>query len=173
VFYCGRTCQVQHWKSGHKRVCRRTAEEHRKAEHDKRHNSDHRPSMIFSLDNEFSGTYNLTFNVNSGLVNTSTPTTKLKSGRHGEEEFIVKLQRPMDSTEQNPGLWMCYDKSRSITTQLDSKQDLHNMRKAFQLMLSKGVTTRGVRGAKAYFFAKREGRNLRIFIEKLAEPQPW
>lgn len=29
------------------------------------------------------------------------------------------------------------------------------------------------RGAKAYFYAKREGASLRIFTDRIAPPQPW
>ncbi len=92
-----------------------------------------------------------------------TPKTGIRTNRHGDSEFIVKLQRPIGG----PGLWRCYDQSRNVDTLLSC--DVEGMDAAGRLMQQAGIGG----GLKAYYYAKRVGANIWIFVDKLAPLQTW
>jgi hypothetical protein len=88
-------------------------------------------------------------------------------GRRNDDEFIVKLQRPHSVGSIRE--WICYDESRRLQIMLEPS--IPGMQKALKLMMRN--TANGCKGFKAYFYARREGRNLRILIDKLAPHQKW
>ena len=80
---------------------------------------------------------------------------------HGDAVFVVKIQLPMDGVGT---MAMIYDRSRSFTLQM---VPLPPNAAAYVR------ATREFQGNKAYLEAKREGENLRIFIDKRAPTPPW
>jgi len=152
--YCSKACQKAHW-SAHKKVCGVAA-------------TSDRESVVVSTiappelqglwtAAPFSFTGELGANASAGhQIKDSAPRNV-----HGDAVFVVKIQLPMDGVGT---MAMIYDRSRSFTLQM---VPLPPNAAAYVR------ATREFQGNKAYLEAKREGENLRIFIDKRAPTPPW
>jgi len=195
TFYCGRDCQVKHWKD-HKRVCCKATETPGTGD---------RKSFTFDIEDasldSVGGPYGLFVN-RFGNVSLSGPSeeegkqarkdlrkqhkganiSKVPDARnvHSDSEFIVKLQPPA-KTPTNPGLrqsnpWMCYDGPTrsfqahipSTTTGLDEVYALlQRETRPLQGMVP------GVIGYKGYFKARWEGSTVRVYYDRVLPFPGW
>ena len=81
---------------------------------------------------------------------------------HGDREFIVKVQLCLHGASY-PSL--VYDQQRSFRHELPS--DTPGVYLLRQLIMSERP------GLKGFFSARRQGENLRIFVDRMLLPEPW
>lgn len=172
--YCGRECQVAHWKSTHKFVCKKTAEELREEGA-----GSGRSSVVFDLTYRPPGMPEGHILKSFSHLGVSGPARSASDGPprdiHGGAEFVVKVQArehilfggarggPDDNC-------MVYDETRSFDAMLPAATP--GIDRLLQLMREGGLRRPGV-GGKAYYMAKRAGVNLRIFTDKTVSPPAW
>lgn len=197
TYYCSRECQKNHWKAGHKLVCRPATEKSSGAVPN--NNDPNRPSVIFEVDQDKRTDYQLMINNATGQLSVdggSGPdslTMKKEFGAqgirmmqeprniHGDKEFIVKVQTPVcfaASLSQKPVKpWFCYDGPvRSFQCYIPPETD--GLGKAFELLREKGIRAEnqmmaGMVGYKGYFMARWEGGSVRFFNDRLVPHPGW
>ena len=187
TFYCNRECQVKHWKhGGHKQICGKTQS---KPGHELR------KSLVFNIeDAKHPAEFMTSVNYQTGSMRTTglnkqqrselnTDHTWSKVGKipgaknvYGDKEFIVKLQPPAGSVGLPALPWMCYDgPARSFQAYIPSETS--GLQQVYTLLQSEGVKSvnpmLGVPGYKGYFKARWEGDSLRVFYDKIVDPQLW
>mmetsp|Transcript_24784 Transcript_24784/g.74510 ORF Transcript_24784/g.74510 Transcript_24784/m.74510 type:complete len:362 (-) Transcript_24784:69-1154(-) len=150
--YCSRGCQVEHWPQ-HKKVCksRSPAVETGRAS-----------CLVSTIPPDFMQG-NLVQTVSfSGAAGSKAKKAGSGAPRniHGENTFIVKVQLPLGGPGSNG---MIYDRQRSF--------QVYAALPEAAISLVRGC--REANGMKAYIEAKREGENLRLFVDRRAPMQPW
>lgn len=116
------------------------------------------------------------FSLNGGVAAAHNPTSNFRD-IHRDNCFLVKLQlglaESMLGLDPN-GALLVYDRTRSLSFWIrNERQPVH--RQLFEVVSRRGVpcdTLCGLR-AKGYLWAKREGMNLRLFVDQLEPVQPW
>eukprot|EP01025_Chloroclados_australasicus_P055697 TRINITY_DN680_c0_g1_i1.p1 TRINITY_DN680_c0_g1~~TRINITY_DN680_c0_g1_i1.p1 ORF type:complete len:374 (-),score=37.38 TRINITY_DN680_c0_g1_i1:1601-2722(-) len=160
--YCSKECQKTHWKT-HKEVCGKATQ--------KTENSVVLPIM----QDDFSGL--LTGELVSCTINRYKGTLppqrldKVPKNYAGDEKFVVKLQTPMPTGfpqhDVMAGAMLIYDELQTFRRLIPQKEECFSS-------LSKLVRENGFMGLKMYMYAKREGQNLRIFLDDFpSQNQPW
>jgi hypothetical protein len=157
VHYCDAGCQKKHWKA-HKPDCKGESKADGVSVVVDVVNKDLPGGIgVFSVMNMRQGAGTRTFNVGDVAHNP-----------HGAQRFIIKVQVP-----QTAGMdpLMIYDEPRALQRMLFSQEG------AAYGTVRDLVRARGVmNGAKAYLWARREGAQLRIFVDAAGMPdqrQPW
>ena len=103
-----------------------------------------------------------TYNFKTGGVTAANSLQPGRKNRHGAKRFVVKVQLPLGGQElktgNRPYQALIYDETRNVQTKTDSEA------------LSNAVAKFAVaaRGPKAFFWASREGDEIRIYIDKAA-----
>ena len=92
---------------------------------------------------------------------------KVPKNVHGSNEFIIKVQVPTGGPRQGARC-MFYDARRTLG-HLFFEYDQYG---AAGLRCAELVHS-SAQAHKGYFQARREGANLRIFVDRILEPQPW
>mmetsp|Transcript_40044 Transcript_40044/g.66920 ORF Transcript_40044/g.66920 Transcript_40044/m.66920 type:complete len:417 (-) Transcript_40044:310-1560(-) len=151
VYYCSRQCQVKAWPE-HKKTCMKVIGP-----------SDCTSTHVMfplasSEDKE--DCYVVQLSGSTGALNTKNLNTNI----HGESRFLVKIQVPLLSAT---GFLMCYDRPRSFESHVLCNYDAYEP-------LVKKIREAGDRGVKGYFWAKREGPNLKVDLQELPpQKQDW
>ena len=195
TMYCDATCQKRHWKEVHKHVCRDSTELGKVSSDDKR------PSLLYNVESAVHPGMNvpggdrlaeLRISYTRGTTNTNLSTKELKEtkdehGRslydkgmrskpkghniHGDAEFVVKLQPPLDGY----GPWLCYDELRSFESYVPEATG--GMDRALRLLQEHGIHGVNPRTSeptlKGFLFARWEADNMRIFLDRVAPVQKW
>ncbi|KAL7554943.1 hypothetical protein ACHAWF_018506 [Thalassiosira exigua] len=189
AYYCGRDCQVRHWKyGGHKDVCCKVP----KVVGNK--DTGPRKSFVFDIEdakppsgmtiavNYRSGNMIATgldrhtrskLNKEGGPKLSKPPTPR---NNYGDKEFIVKLQTPAGQLGLPTMPWMCYDgPKRSFEAYIP--MNTAGLPEVYALLQRDGVKgcnpENGLIGYKGYFNAKWEGSWVRIFYDRVISPQAW
>eukprot|EP01031_Cornospumella_fuschlensis_P024883 gene24882-30063_t len=159
--YCSRDHQVEHWKV-HKKVCGKTHEELAKMTAEGAEG----PSVVIPIDDTpFKGMASLTL-ARKGAMKVVFDTSEVPRNIHGDQTIIVKVQLPLFAAAISPTM-LVYDECKSFQTHI-----LGTLQPANQI-ISDLVRTKGIQGLKAYLYARREGKNLRIFTDKVAPKPDW
>mmetsp|Transcript_30651 Transcript_30651/g.49608 ORF Transcript_30651/g.49608 Transcript_30651/m.49608 type:complete len:416 (-) Transcript_30651:334-1581(-) len=151
VYYCSRECQVKAWPE-HKKTCMKVIGP-----------SDCTSTHVMfplasSEDKE--DCYVVQLSGSTGALNTKNLNTNI----HGESRFLVKIQVPLDVAK---GQLMCYDHPRSFESCVLYDYDAY-------APLAKKIREVGYLGLKGYFWAKREGPNLKVDLQDLPpQMQDW
>ena len=152
VWYCGRDCQVGHWKSGHKAECSGGQNE----------------ECVVSLNagTGWNGTISLTGRGDTSRRECGEVMVRKAVAAHPKEEkFKVKVQVPMGG---NLGQMIVYDKERSFTLTL--MPTVCNAPRVHALVRQYGAMD----GLKGYLYAYIRGTDLHIIIqEPLPKPCLW
>ena len=157
VHYCDAACQKKHWKV-HRSDCKGESKP-----------IDGESVVIDAAGKDFNGiSAYMIMNMRQGAGTRSGSTDEVAHNPHGARRFLIKVQ--VAQTGRRDPLMM-YDQPRAMSRMLlptegpayDTVRDL--------------VRARGVMGgAKAYLWARREGAQLRIFVDPAGMPdqqQPW
>ena len=96
---------------------------------------------------------------------------------HGQSEFMLKVQLPFDRATFSPDPFegaraLCYDQTRSFNQQYFRPAE-HGAagKRLFELVQRADLGgANGPRGVKAYLMARREGQNIRVFVDQCAPP---
>ena len=112
----------------------------------------------------------------SEMKSKGTKVSKLPTAKnvHGDKEFIVKLQPPV-----NVGTipWMCYDgPARSFQAYIPANTT--GLSEVYKVLQRDGVKSfnpmmPSAKGYKGYFKAKWEGSSVRVFYDQVVAPQQW
>jgi len=99
---------------------------------------------------------------------------------YGDGEFVVKVQVPTDANQDGSGhtkgpaqqavRCMVYDRRKTFGNQYFGLDNGPKLR-AFKLVKANAQTA----GLKAYFMARRQGTNIRVYVDRVLPPpaQPW
>ena len=125
--------------------------------------------VIDAAGKEFNGiSAFMIMNMRQGAVSRSGNTNEVAHNPHGTRRFLIKVQ--VAQTGGRDPLMM-YDQPRAMSRMLCPKEG-----PAYDTVRDL-VRARGVMGgAKAYLWARREGAQLRIFVDPAGMPdqqQPW
>lgn len=93
---------------------------------------------------------------------------------HGRREFIVKIQEPIVGRLTQG--WQTYDEGRSFGDAWIQPDTIGLWEVLEPLMHRDGIrkqNAEGIYGWKGYFWARFEGKRVRVFLNKLAPAQPW
>ena len=201
--YCSVECQKQHWTSAHKKVCGKSVEElatAAAAEGVGSSRGNASLSVVVPITDESPcgptrGMHVSTISTIGGISAATSP-KDLYRNIHGDRRFLVKIQTGLQmggggGLVPNPqAALMVYDMTKSFTfnimppdrpqqqqpgkpQQLQDQQHYH--RQLVEAIITRGVPCMnlGGRKGKGYFWAQREGTNLRIFINEQEPMQPW
>jgi hypothetical protein len=197
--YCCAECQKAHWKK-HKGTCKKSGKSSASVSADADRSSPSlplksreskkgtigdtdanrtRPSLLLPLDRCPDGLPELE-GMFVGLVSYTGVDTSKKSNKvgraprniHGDNTFVVKVQVPLDPIGGADG-WggfrcLVYDESRSFTAYFASGLTAES-KEVVRMVQQYGV----LKFNKAYFFAIREGPNVRIFYDRVAPVPAW
>ena len=183
VAYCSRECQVADWPK-HRVVCGKTSEVLRGHGEVPANAAgcESRPSVVMSIQApkqpKSSGNITRSMNISfSGVCTRETKPGKAARNIHGHSEFVVKVQvppdggwRPGDSSLQSTGCQV-YDKVRSFNAYIPIATT--GLDRLVTLVRAQGYMTLSGLGKKGYFLARREAKNLRIFIDTIQAQPKW
>lgn len=208
ALYCGKDCQKSHWGK-HKVVCGKTADE---LERSLAAADAGRESFVFPIDccpeglrsfppgwireekrreiyrimaetgediHGYSGNINFRQKVKKINVTEDEPMPK---NIYGDDEFVVKIQVPMDAKGESadgnncgglpdlPARCMIYDRRKTFGDQYFDC-DTPEKRRAFVMVRTYGPGER----LKAYFAARRQGTNVRVYTDRVlpVPSPPW
>jgi hypothetical protein len=170
--YCSKECQKRHWKE-HKQVCSKTTDELRDAA-DCSSQIVSRSSVVASLlpPAEMAGQVMVSMS-HIGSARRAKPQVLdpnvAPRNIHGDREFIVKVQVPTTRPTTPTYMDGCcvYDEGRSLNVHVPLTES--GMDKIVAMIRSYGQAG----GMKGYFFARRDGTNIRIFSDSILPGQPW
>ena len=164
VCYCSKECQALHWKSGHKAVCGKSADQLRASSSEDLA----RPSVVMSLlapPEQDGKAIAMMSHTGQGMVSVRLSSTKPPRNIHGDAEFVVKVQVHQQRAAGEP--CMVYDEARSFIAHL--KLETPGARSLINLIEMRGERN----GIKGYLAARREGASLRIFHDRLLPAPAW
>lgn len=151
AFYCGPECQRADWKA-HKQVCERLDRPEKK-EAPQRDDK----SVLVPLGQSPTPGHKFVTNLNrQGKGSNAADTTIVAPNVHGTSKFLVKCQVPLGGR----GAAMIYDEKRSFQAFYDGDE-------------LQRACARFSKVPKVFLWAKREGNNLRVFIDAAAKMQNW
>ena len=155
VWYCCKECQISDWiDDGHKSECKEMQKEYVEVELDTG-----KPGKIHVV------------------IRNASPKYKLK----GKSHFILKIQAPLHVLEPSRKLrgkeakktgyemLYVYNEEHTVEGYISGEKSP----KVYQEALE-AVKTRGLMGAKAYFYAAwEEGKGLKINLKRVQPPESW
>ena len=149
VHYCDATCQRQHW-STHKRDCRPKAPD----------DDAGGGSSVVIPAAQGSGVTGLTLNFRQAAGASYAMPGVQPQNPHGARRFLIKCQVPLTGGDEMPV--MIYDETRALSRMLFVDELGGAPYKAVAALVRRKGT---MGGAKAYLWAKREGTQLRIYLD--------
>lgn len=175
---------MEHWKV-HKKVCGKshtelaavTASGSGGANAPADANGPDGPSVVIPLDNKNGLPHQMLMNFSTGL---SKKKGDIQRNIHGDKKFLVKVQLGFNPVPvphaSRTSVMTIYDETRSFQTMIS--QDLQPQHRlvndaVFRLGISQPERNGTADRLKGYMYAKREGNNLRIFLEQFAPLQNW
>ena len=192
--YCSVECQKQHWKTSHKKVCGKSAEELATAAAAAEETGSSNGigarglSVVVPITDKtpYGSTRDMHVSTIStiGGISADASHKDLYRNIHGDRRFLVKIQTGLQMgggggyVPDPQGAFLAYDMTKSFTFNImppDRPQQHHYHRQLVEAIITRGVPCMnlGGRKGKGYFWAQREGTNLRIFINEQEPMQPW
>ena len=161
VHYCDASCQKKHWKV-HRPDCKSQSQ------------ADGTSVVIEVVPKQLpegAPGVHMIMNMRQGAGTRMSTVEEVSHNPHGAKRFLIKVQVPQVGGDQGKLPLMIYDEPRAMQRMLYAEEG-----EAYAVVRDL-VRSRGVmNGAKAYLWAKREGAQLRIFVDAAGmadQHQPW
>ena len=161
VHYCDAGCQKKHWKV-HRPDCKGESQ------------ADDTSVVIGVVPTQLPAGapgVHMIMNMRQGAGSRMSTAEEVAHNPHGARRFIIKVQVPQTGGPGQLPL-MIYDEPRAMQRMLYVEEGVEAYTAVRDLVRARGVMD----GAKAYLWAKREGAQLRIFVDAAGMPdqrQPW
>jgi hypothetical protein len=161
VHYCDAGCQKKHWKV-HRPDCKSESQ------------ADGTSVVIDVVPTQLpegAPGVHMIMNMRQGAGSRMSTVDEVSHNPHGAKRFLIKVQVPQMGADMGTLPLMIYDEPRAMQRMLYAEEG-----QAYAVVRDL-VRARGVmNGAKAYLWAKREGAQLRIYVDAAGmadQHQPW